>query len=390
MKKILYIIPVLSLILTSCSGSKNTYNALTSYASDVKNSDNELITLFDSSISLTTYNKLDYKKLESLFNDTIQYEHKLFDRYNYYKDGEELINNLKVINDNYATGKKISVDDDLFELLSDSIKITKLSDGYFNPSLGALIDLYSSKLSPLGLTSSNPSDEEINRALTCSTSLNNIEEIIVLDSNDKTVTFNRLDGCNDKVIISLGGIAKGYAIEKMASMISETPSIVDGGRSSMVATSINPNPSRDTWNIAILEPNNKEILGAISVKGMVSFSTSGDYESYYFDNDGVRHHHILNPYSGKSENYYRSISLISTSNNAMMLDALSTSVFNLDSLDKIEDMINRFEEAFDSKIEYLIEVDEGNKVNLIVSEYFNDHLLKDTINYDYVNKIIVR
>ena len=57
-----------------------------------------------------------------------------------------------------------------------------------------------------------------------------------------------------------------------------------------------------------------------------AISTSGDYERY-FEADGVRHHHILNPGTGKSAAAVRSVTIIG--NTATTTDALSTSVFVL-------------------------------------------------------------
>jgi thiamine biosynthesis lipoprotein len=57
-----------------------------------------------------------------------------------------------------------------------------------------------------------------------------------------------------------------------------------------------------------------------------ALSTSGDYERY-FEQDGVRYHHILNPSTGRSAGEVRSVSILGP--DATTTDALSTSVFVL-------------------------------------------------------------
>ncbi len=55
-------------------------------------------------------------------------------------------------------------------------------------------------------------------------------------------------------------------------------------------------------------------------------STSGDYERY-FEQDGVRHHHIISPSTGRSASEVQSVTIIGP--NATRTDALSTSIFIL-------------------------------------------------------------
>ena len=57
-----------------------------------------------------------------------------------------------------------------------------------------------------------------------------------------------------------------------------------------------------------------------------TFSTSGDYERY-FDKDGVRYHHILDPTTGQPARGCRSVTIVAR--DATMADGLSTGVFIL-------------------------------------------------------------
>ena len=106
---------------------------------------------FNTQMTLTTYSKESYNSLGPIYDYHIKRLHILFDRYNKYKDENgKVINNLKVVNDSYASGKEIVIDEDLYNLLEMSITLSKLTKGYFNPTMGSLIDGWNSYFSPYG------------------------------------------------------------------------------------------------------------------------------------------------------------------------------------------------------------------------------------------------
>src|SRR5690606_18296431 len=80
------------------------------------------------------------------------------------------------------------------------------------------------------------------------------------------------------------------------------------------------------WVIGIRHPDrDDEVVLRIPLVD-AAFSTSGDYERY-FDEGGVRHHHILDPKTGRSPHALRSVTIIAAE--AIHTDGLSTSVFVL-------------------------------------------------------------
>ena len=80
------------------------------------------------------------------------------------------------------------------------------------------------------------------------------------------------------------------------------------------------------WNVGIRDPRNREGVVAMIPLQDLAISTSGDYERY-FEEDGVRYHHILNPGTGKSTHAVHSATVIGAT--ATTTDALSTSIFVL-------------------------------------------------------------
>ncbi len=143
-------------------------------------------------------------------------------------------------------------------------------------------------------------------------------ELIELDRGAGTVHF-RAEG----VRINLGGIAKGYVVERGVDILATRGvqhAIVTAGGDSRLLGDRRGQP----WGIGIRDPR-KEGEVAISVPlSDEAISTSGDYERF-FDEDGIRYHHILAPSTGEPAEGVHSATVIGP--DAVMTDALSTSVF---------------------------------------------------------------
>jgi thiamine biosynthesis lipoprotein len=141
-----------------------------------------------------------------------------------------------------------------------------------------------------------------------------------LDDDTGTVSFTQ-----PGVYIDLGGIAKGYAVDRGMDILrlgGVENAMISAGGDSLVIGKRWERP----WNIGIRDPRNKAGIVSMIPLEDAAISTSGDYERY-FDEDGVRYHHILDPGTGKSTHSVRSTSIIGST--AMDTDALSTSVFVL-------------------------------------------------------------
>ena len=99
------------------------------------------------------------------------------------------------------------------------------------------------------------------------------------------------------VNIGLGGIAKGYAVDRAAGVLAQAgfmDSMVDGGGDVLLSGTKNGQP----WHLGIQDPRRPhgEVLGVVGVSNM-AVATSGDYERFRIVN-GVRYHHIIDPRTG--------------------------------------------------------------------------------------------
>jgi thiamine biosynthesis lipoprotein len=206
-----------------------------------------------------------------------------------------------------AAKAPVAVSEEMFELLARSIEFSKLSEGAFDitfASVGCMFD-YRKGIKPTA--------EEIAAALP------GIDyRHIRLDRRRCTIEFAR-----DDVRIDLGGIAKGYAVDNCVALLKSRgvkEALVSAGGDSRVLGDKRGRP----WMIGIRDPRHKDAVVAMIPLVDAAISTSGDYERY-FEADGVRYHHILDPRTGLSATGARSVSIVGP--DATTTEGISKSVF---------------------------------------------------------------
>jgi FAD:protein FMN transferase len=219
---------------------------------------------------------------------------------------------LSVINRD-AAARAVPVSDEMFELLARSLHFSRLSDGAFDityASVGQLYD-YRQRI--------KPTEEALAQARAAIGYRN-----LVLDDNERTVRF-----AQPGMRIDLGGFAKGHAVDNGAAILRQhgiAHAIVTAGGDSHVVGDHRGRP----WTIAIRDPRNPEEVVALLPLEDVAISTSGDYERF-FEQDGVRCHHVIDPKTGKSPSSVHSVTILA--DDGLTTEGLSKSVFVL-GLDK--------------------------------------------------------
>lgn len=208
-----------------------------------------------------------------------------------------------------ASRRPVTISQEFFDLLEQSLSYSRLTDGAFDITFASIGYQYDYRK---GI---KPSEETIENTLPL-IDYRHIE----LSSDDRTIRFDQ-----PGVRIDLGGIAKGYAVDRAIALLQAQGienALVSAGGDSRVLGDRRGRP----WNIGIQAPRDKKGLAAVMPLSDTAISTSGDYERY-FEADGVRYHHIISPKTGRSAGELESVTILGP--NATRTDALSTSVFVL-------------------------------------------------------------
>jgi thiamine biosynthesis lipoprotein len=192
----------------------------------------------------------------------------------------------------HAALEPVVVDTELFELLRTSVHFSELTEGAFDityASVGYLYD-YPHHV--------RPTEAQIQAALPGINYRN-----LILDPAQHSVKFAR-----EGMRIDLGGIAKGYACDRSVEILKQlgiAHAVVTAGGDTRLLGDRRGRP----WLIGIRHPDHKDKVVVTLPLADVGVSTSGDYERF-FDEGGVRYHHIIDPKTGHSPSGVRSVTII--------------------------------------------------------------------------------
>lgn len=110
--------------------------------------------------------------------------------------------------------------------------------------------------------------------------------------------------------IGLGGIAKGYAVDRATQILRSAgfnDAMVDGGGDVLVSGTKNGAP----WRLGVQDPRQERgsLIGVLNLSNQ-ALVTSGDYERFRIVN-GVRYHHIIDPRTGWPAKASSSVTVVS-------------------------------------------------------------------------------
>jgi thiamine biosynthesis lipoprotein len=213
---------------------------------------------------------------------------------------------LSRVNREAATAP-VKVDPELARLVARALEFSEMSGGAFDvtyASVGYLYDYRARK---------HPTEAEIQAALPAI----NWRHVAV-DLPASTIRF-----LAPGVRIDLGGIAKGHAVDSCIAILRArgiTHATVTAGGDSRILGDRRGRP----WVVGIRHPDDRErVIARIPLED-AAISTSGDYERF-FDEGGVRYHHIIDPKTGKSPHGVRSVTVIAPT--STLAEGLTKSVF---------------------------------------------------------------
>lgn len=200
----------------------------------------------------------------------------------------------------------VSASEDLASLIEKANYIAGITDGAFNICVYPLVKLW-------GFTTGAyrvPDDEEIAAAVS----------VVAASSVTVSEGYAVVNGG----AVDFGGIAKGYAAEKMAQLLKERgvgAAVISLGGN---IRTVGKKPNGEKWRIGINSPTGGGIIGTLSLDE-AAVVTSGSYLRC-FEKDGQTYHHIIDPASGyPASNGLVSVTVVAA--DAVLADGLSTAFF---------------------------------------------------------------
>lgn len=214
---------------------------------------------------------------------------------------------------NRAAGKSpVVIDDEILFVLREAKKISDMTQGAFDVTYAPLGKVWGNFVTPKNTIAD---DQAIQKVLPLVNYRN-----LTLDFK-KNTAFLKKPGMR----VGLGGIAKGYAVDK-AGMVLEKMGyknfVIKAGGDMIVRGRRNGK----LWWIGIKHPRKPDQNIAILPVSNVSISTSGDYERFYMI-DGKRYPHIISPKTGYPVDGCESVTILAK--HTYLTDGLSTGVFVL-------------------------------------------------------------
>lgn len=288
MRKLIYMLLLLMCLTFACSS-----------CTDVHRYTNHSFFAMNTFITVIGEDNTDFDSIEKL---TSEYE-LLLSR----TDTQSEISRLN------ADGNGI-ISDDTALLLHKSLEIARATDGAYNPCMGGIVSLWD-------ITSGKeyvPSQDEVSLALA------------LTDFNKLSVNGNNAILDEKGIQVDLGGIAKGFALQKAVDSAKATGveniCISFGGNVGVIGSSGSVRKSDgEGWRVGITNPFDKDkTLGTLLLKeGFIS--VSGAYERF-FEKDGKVYHHIFDPKTGTPSDSDLASACVITDDGALG-DALSTALF---------------------------------------------------------------
>lgn len=220
-----------------------------------------------------------------------------------------------------AGERPVPVGPELLEVVERAASLSELTGGAFDISFAACGGLWSFR------------DGRIPPDAALKACLERVDYRLVAIERQGSTLFLPQEGMR----IGIAGIGKGYGVDRAAEVLEAagfTDYIVDGGGDIRVRGA----KPEGAWTVGIQDPRRLDRLWATLILDRGSIVTSGDYQQY-FDRDGVRYHHILDPSTGRPARRSQAVTVLAPT--AAEADALATGLFVMgpvDGLDLVESL----------------------------------------------------
>lgn len=289
-KKLLLTLTIFfSLLLVGCQKKETIYSDTGFY--------------FDTVITVTLYENGSPEILNNCMALALDYENLL----------STTVEGSDIWNLNHSAGSYVTLSPETISLLQIALSYAELSDGVVDPTVGSLSSLWNFGSDGLNIV---PEASHIEESLSH------------VDYRTLSIEGNQAALLDPYASVDLGFIAKGYIGDKMKEfLISQgvTSALINLGGN---VVTIGSKPNGDSFRVGIQDPFEKSGTPAHVVELTDTCAVSaGNYERY-FENNGIRYHHILSTLDGyPARSGLSQVTIISP--NSTRADALSTLCFIL-------------------------------------------------------------
>jgi thiamine biosynthesis lipoprotein len=222
-----------------------------------------------------------------------------------YRNGSQ----ISQLNTDAGKDQVVQVSREVHDILQRSLQYAVLTDGLFDITIGPIVDLWG-----IGTPYQQvPDESELQRVLPY-VGYQNVE---ISENGGIRLRY-------PEVKLDLGGIAKGYSIDRAIEVLrgyDMISALVNAGGD---IRGIGTKPDGTPWRIGIQHPRKpNDIVGVIQLQD-AAVATSGDYERFFMHNN-IRYHHIFVPHTGMPAQACQSVTIITKT--AEAADVFATAVF---------------------------------------------------------------
>lgn len=206
----------------------------------------------------------------------------------------------------------VTVDPELFDFIAAAMRYSRESGGAFDITVGPLMKAWGF----FGGDGRMPAGEELAAARRHVGSRH-----VILNARARTVAFD-----DPGVELDLGGIAKGYAVDRAAALLrgQAAAALISAGGSTIYG--LGAPPARDGWDVAIQDPaDGRKVAMTVQLRDR-ALSVAGTSEKS-FEAGGVRYAHIMDPRTGRPVQGILSVAVLTRTGTAG--DALDDALFVL-------------------------------------------------------------
>lgn len=246
--------------------------------------------VFGTLVEVSIYGEPEARALE-LSGHVLQEFQRLHDQLHAWKAGSE----LDKLNQAFAANKPADISPELAGMLTDATRLSQQSGGLFNPAIGHLIQTWGfqrDEFQPV-----RPDPQEIRKWVTANPQMSDI-----------TIADGHASSRNPAVRLDLGGYAKGWALDLAADYLRQEKvhgALVNIGGNIIAIGRHGDRP----WRVGIQHPRQPGPIATLELPDGWAIGTSGDYQRY-FELDGQRYCHILDPRIGRPAQGVQAVSIL--------------------------------------------------------------------------------